>query len=103
VGGDFGTVDPGDGFDFFFGFNLALNDRIGFNISFLDQFTFKTKVNGIKQDGTDFNDGRLTFGTSISALPNLTVLLSASVGLTRESPDFSLNLSLPITVQLFDF
>ena len=103
VGGNFGTIDPGDGFDFFFGFNLALNERIGFNISFLDQFTFKTKVNGIKQDGTDFNDGRLTFGTSISALPNLTVLLSASVGLTRESPDFSLNLSLPITMQLFDF
>jgi len=103
VGGDFGTVDPGDGFDFFFGFNLALNERIGFNISFLEQFTFKTKVNGIEQDGTDFNDARLTFGTSISALPNLTVLLSASVGLTRESPDFSLNLSLPITMQLFDF
>ncbi len=100
-GGNVGEIDPGDAIEMFAGLNIALSERVSVNISFVDQITKSTKVDGRRRAGTSFNDARLTLGTSIGLAPNFTLLVSASAGLTEQSPDFSFTISLPITFKLF--
>lgn len=100
-GGAFGLIQPGDTLEFFGGLNLAINERVSINFSFVDQITQSTSQNGVKQPGTSFNDARLTVGTSIGLWSRISLLASASIGLTEESPDFQVTVSLPITFTLF--
>jgi hypothetical protein len=97
----FGTVDPGDTIELSAGLNLAVSERVAVNLSFVDQITTSTKVDGNTRSGTSFTDARLILGSSISLRPNISLLLSVGVGLTRESPDYSVTLSLPISFLLF--
>lgn len=81
--------------------NVALSDRVGINFSFVDQITFETKVEGETQIGTDLNDARLAIGTSVGLNSFMSLLATASAGLTEESPDFSFVVSVPINISLF--
>jgi len=99
--GAFGDIDPGDTAEFFLGMNVALSDRVGLNLSFVDQITGKTVQNGEEQVGSDGNDARISLGGSYGLTPDISILASASVGLTDESPDFVFTVSLPITFSLF--
>lgn len=99
--GAFGDIDPGDTVEFFAGLNVALSDRVGLNLSFVNQLTGRTVVNDVEQDGTDANDARVTIGASYGLTPDISILTSASVGLTQESPDFVFLVSTPLTFQLF--
>jgi hypothetical protein len=99
--GEFGTVNPGDSIEVFAGLNIAVSDVIGLNFSFVNQITMDTEVEGVTQVGTEANDARLAVGSSIGLTPNMAVLVSASAGLTDESPDFSFIVSLPMNFSLF--
>lgn len=99
--GDFGNIDPGDTIEFFAGMNVALSDRVGINLSFVDQITLRTTVEGVEQIGSDVNDARIALGTSVGLSPSMSLLATASAGLTDESPDFSFVVSLPINISLF--
>ena len=99
--GRFGDVDPGDTAEIFGGINVALSDRVGLNLSFVDQLTGATETNGIEQVGTDANDARVTIGASYGLSPDISILTSASIGLTQESPDFVFLISTPLSFQLF--
>jgi hypothetical protein len=99
--GNFGNIDPGDTFEFFGGINVALSDRVGMNFSFDDQITGKTVQNDQAQTGTDANDARATLGASFAVAPSVSVLTSASIGLTNESPDFVFTMSVPFNFSLF--
>jgi hypothetical protein len=83
------------------GINIALSERVGISISFLDQITDSTTQNGVRSPGTSFNDGRLVLGTSIALGPRVSLIVSAAVGLTQESPDFQFTTSFPMTFKLF--
>ena len=80
---------------------MALSDRVGLNLSFVDQLTGATETNGIEQVGTDANDARVTIGASYGLSPDISILTSASIGLTQESPDFVFLISTPLSFQLF--
>lgn len=97
----FGTIDPGDTVELLAGLNLAVSERIGVSMSFLNQTTGSTVQNGRRATGTSFTDARLILGTSIAVAPNVSLLFSVGAGLTRESPDYSVTLSLPIGFKLF--
>jgi hypothetical protein len=99
--GGFGKVDPGDTVEFFAGLNLAVSDRVAVNMSFVNQRTGSTKQDGDSRSGTSFTDARLIFGSSIAVRPNMSLLLSVGAGLTRESPDYSVTFSIPISFSLF--
>ncbi|MCI0429320.1 MAG: hypothetical protein L0210_02075 [Rhodospirillales bacterium] len=98
---EFGDVDPGDTFEWFTGVNFALSEQVGLSLSFVDQITGSTEQNGVTAEGTDVNDARLVVGTSVGLTDNASLLASAGVGITDESPDFSFTLSVPITFPLF--
>ncbi len=94
-------IDPGDTIQFFGGINVALNESVSLNLSFTDQITDKTEVNGSRQDGTSFNDGRVVLGTSIGVTQDVSLLFAAAAGVTDEAPDFQFTVSVPVTVSLF--
>ena len=97
----FGKIDPGDTYEFYGGMNFAINEAVSLNMSFIDQITDSTKQNGMTSPGTSANDGRLILGTSIGLAPDLSLLVSAGAGLTDQSPDFTLTVSAPITLDVF--
>ena len=97
----FGDIDPGDTVEFFAGMNVGLSDRVGINFSFVDQITFETEVEGETQTGTGLNDARLAVGASVGINSFMSLLATATAGLTDESPDFTFIISLPISISLF--
>jgi hypothetical protein len=97
----FGKVDPGDTVEVFAGLNLAVSERVAVNLSFVDQITGSTKQDGKSRSGTSFTDARLILGSSVGLRPNMSLVFSVGVGLTRESPDYSVTISLPISFSLF--
>jgi hypothetical protein len=99
--GRFGKVNPGDTVEISAGLNLAVSERVAVNLSFVDQITGPTTQDGNKRSGTSFTDARLILGSSVALRPNMSLLLSVGVGLTRESPDYSVTITLPISFFLF--
>ncbi|MFZ5790968.1 MAG: hypothetical protein ACOY3L_09740 [Pseudomonadota bacterium] len=92
-----GDVDPGDVFEFFGGVNVSLSELVSINLSFDDQITSITTVDGDAVTGTSTNDARLILGTAVGVGGNTTLTFNASAGLTSESPDFAFTIALPIT------
>lgn len=97
----FGKIDPGDTFQYFGGLNFAVNEAVSLNMSFVDQITDSTTQNGVLSPGTSANDARLILGTSVGVSKYLSLLISAGAGLTDQSPDFTLTVSAPITLDIF--
>jgi uncharacterized coiled-coil protein SlyX len=102
---EFGTIDPGDTIEWFGGLNVALSEVVALNMSFVNQLTSSTEQNGRTSPGTDANDARLVLGTSIG-LGKLfgaqtSLLVSAGMGLTEQSPDYTFTVSLPMSFSLF--
>jgi hypothetical protein len=99
--GNFGTIQPGDSFEFFAGMNFAITDQIAINAAFDDQIVTSTTQNGDKVAGSSFNDGRVILGGTVGLTPNISLLGQVEIGLTQQSPDFVASVRLPITFSLF--
>ena len=100
VGGAVGIVTPGNTTEFFFGLNLSVSERVSLNMTFYDSWTDNTRQNGRRIAGTSFNSGLLLLGTALSLNPTTTLLVTGGIGITKESPDFQLVVSLPLTFRL---
>jgi hypothetical protein len=98
---EFGKIDPGDTFQYFGGLNFAVNEAVSLNMSFIDQITDSTTQNGVLSPGTSANDARLLLGASVGVSKHMSLLVSAGAGLTDQSPDFTLTVSVPITLDVF--
>ena len=96
----FGEINPGNSFEWLAGINIALSERVALNVSFVDQINWSTEQNGVEVAGSSFNDGRIVLGASVALAPDVTILVSAGIGLTDDSPDFTFTISLPISFKL---
>ena len=96
-------IDPGDSLGFTIGTFLAASPstslRVVLNQSFIDEF----KVDGDKISGSDQVQTVLTFGGSAILGRNVLVDVALGVGLTDDSPDYSVSLSLPIRFPVLGF
>lgn len=92
-----GDVDPGDVFEFFGGVNVSLSELVSINLSFDDQISSVTTVDGDAVTGSAVNDARLILGTAVGVGSNTTLTFNAAAGLTADSPDFAFTISLPVT------
>jgi hypothetical protein len=100
--GEFGRIDPGDTWEFFAGLYFALNERVSFNFSFIQQRSMPTSRDGTRLVNTSATDARAIFGTSVGLSRNVNLVMNAGIGLTPASPNFTFFVSLPITFQVFD-
>ena len=95
---ELGDVDPGDVFGFNFGMGLALNEKSSFSLGYDGASVGKTKING--QDAINASRiqlGTLLLGYSQRLTPSTSLGLTVGVGVTRDTPDVTLGLRLPIS------
>jgi hypothetical protein len=102
---DHGILHIGDVIAFNAGVNFAVNERASLNFSFIDQYAGYTRqrpVNGkyVNVLGTTLNDARLGVGASFGLTDRVSLVFNAGMGLTDQSPGYTLFLSLPITLPL---
>jgi hypothetical protein len=97
----FGRISPGDQFQFFAGLNFALNERVSFNFSFVNQRAYSTKRDGETLLNTQATDARVVLGTSVGITSNINVVMNAGIGLTSQAPNFTFFVAVPVTFQLF--
>ena len=93
-----GEIAPGGVLGFNFGMGLALNERSSFSIGYDHSSVDKTRINGEPA----INSMRMQLGTLLlgysQRLNNTTSLnLSVGVGVTRDTPDVTLGLRLPMS------
>ena len=93
-----GDVDPGDVFGFNFGMGLALNEKSSFSLGYDGASVGKTKINGVDAiNASRIQLGTLLLGYSQRLTPSTSLGLTVGVGVTRDTPDVTLGLRLPIS------
>lgn len=93
-----GDVAPGGVAGFNFGIGLALNDKASLSIGYDHNSIGRTKQNGIVVPGSVRTQlGTLLMGYSYRLSPTRTLNVSVGAGLTRDTPDVTLSVRLPMT------
>ena len=95
---DLGKIQPGGVFGFNFGMGLGLNEKSSFSIGYDHSSVGKTLQNGAAAaDSVRVQLGTLLLGYSYRLSPQRTLSLSLGAGLTRDTPDVTLTVRVPIT------
>ncbi|MET3130938.1 hypothetical protein AAKU55_001196 [Oxalobacteraceae bacterium GrIS 1.11] len=92
-------VAPGAGLGFGLGFAYALSYGISTTLSFQEAISAGSKLtfsDGVTAKTTMQTSSMLNLGLGYRVSPKTTVNLSIGVGLTTDSPNFSVDLSLPL-------
>ncbi len=96
---DLGSVHPGGIFGFNFGMGFALNEKSSFSIGYDHASVGKTRIaNQIAPGSVRVQLGTLLLGYSLRLSPQRTVSLSLGAGLTRDTPDVTLTLRMPMSL-----
>jgi hypothetical protein len=101
-------VKPGTGIGIGAGFTYALSYNVSTSVSFQETvttastITYRNASNNVLSRSTSQQVAAiLNFGLGVRLNPKTTINLSAGVGLTTDSPDFSLGLDVPLTFSFF--
>lgn len=93
-----GHVAAGDVIGFNFGLGLGLNEKSSFSIGYDHASVGRTKVNGEGVPGSvRVQLGTLLLGYSYRLNSQRTLSLSLGAGITRDTPDMTLTLRMPVT------
>ena len=101
-------LQPGKTIGFGAGFTYALSYNVSTSVSFQESvvtashITYTSAAGDAGARGTAMQvSGMLSFGLSVRVNPKASFNLTAGMGLTSDSPDFSLGLNIPLTFSLF--
>lgn len=93
-----GTIEPGAIFGINFGMGLALNDKASFSIGYDHNSVGKIRQNGQVVPGSVRTQlGTMLLGYSYRLSDARTLIVSVGAGLTRDTPDLTLSVKLPIS------
>lgn len=93
-----GTIAPGAVVGVNFGMGLALNEKSSFSIGYDHSAVGRTRQNGEVVAGSVVTQlGTLLLGYSYRLNPSTTLNLSVGAGITRDTPDVSITLRMPVT------
>lgn len=92
-----GKVAPGGVLGFNFGMGLALNERSSFSLGYDHSSVARTKVNGDGSNSVRVQLGTLMLGYSHRLAPDRNLNVSLGVGATRDAPDVTLTVRMPVT------
>ena len=93
-----GEIAPGDVFGFNFGMGLALNDRSSFSLGYDHASVGRTKQNGVATANSVRTElGTLLLGYSYRVNKSTALNVSVGAGITRDTPDVTLAVRLPMT------
>jgi len=94
------NVQPGDEFGFSIGAVLAASPNTSLQFAFADTISHDTRINGVSIPQSGTNQGLLTLGASSVLGKGVLLNFSVGVGLTKDAPDYVVQLSLPIRFSL---
>jgi hypothetical protein len=98
VGGQFGTIDPGDAIGATLGMGIALNEKLSFSLAYDHKRVDKTFQNGAAITGARVLQlGVLNIGGYYRVNDNFAVNFTIGEGVTRDAPDLQVTLQTPIT------
>jgi len=93
-----GSIAPGGVMGFNFGMGLAINEKSSFSLGYDHSSVARTKANGEVVAGSVRTQlSTLLLGYSYRLSPKYSLSVSVGAGLTRDTPDVSLTLRLPMT------
>jgi len=93
-----GEIQPGAVIGFNFGMGLAINEKSSFSLGYDHASVARTEVNGEAPAGSVRTQlATLLLGYSYRLTPRTSLNVSVGAGLTRDTPDVSLTLRLPMT------
>ncbi len=78
----------------------AMWERLKLFWTFRDSRWEDLRRDNAKILGTETNDARLGLGASFGLTNNVTLVVNAGMGLTDQSPGYTLSFSVPITLPL---
>ena len=90
-----GVIQEGDGIGLDLGAVLSVSPETSLTFGLSQAFRSRTQVDRIAVRGSDTAAASLLLGLDRVLSPNLLLDLSLGVGLTRDAPDYTLQLSLP--------
>jgi hypothetical protein len=90
-----GRIQMGDAVGLDLGAVLAVSPVTSVTFGLSQEFRSRTQINGIGVPGTDTTAASLQLGFDRVLTPKLLLDLTLGVGLTRDAPDYSLQVSLP--------
>lgn len=93
----FGSVDPGDSFEYSLGLAFALNYQTALNFQIEHLITDKTRISNNPVPASFVNAMSFKTGLTYSFNKNLSLDVVTSYGLSEDAPDFVLELRLPYT------
>lgn len=94
-----GRVDPGDAIGLDFGTIVALSPDTSMTFALSQEFRSRMQISGVGAPGTDTNSSVLQIGLGQVLTPRTLLDLTIGVGLTRDAPDYAVQLSLPIRLR----
>jgi hypothetical protein len=93
-----GEVAPGDVVGFNFGMGLALNEKASFSVGYDHNSIGRTRQGGKTVPGSVRTQlGTLLLGYSYRLTDKTTLSVSVGAGLTRDTPDVTLGVKLPVS------
>jgi hypothetical protein len=93
-----GTVKPGDVIGFNFGMGLALNEKASFSLGYDHSSVGRTKQGGRTVPGSVRTQlGTMLLGYSYRLTNKTSLSVSMGAGLTRDTPDVTLSVKLPMS------
>jgi hypothetical protein len=90
-----GSLQMGDAFELDLGALLAVSPATSLSFGLSQRFRERTQVNGVGAPGTDTTISSLQIGFDRVLTPKLLLDVTFGVGLTRDSPDYTFQVSLP--------
>jgi hypothetical protein len=89
-------IKLGDSISLSAGMGFAVNPDFSFSMGLSHRTILKSETNGSDAGSQLIHVDSISFGTQLALTPDTSLNVSASAGLTKDSPDFQLNISLPI-------
>lgn len=89
-------IEPGQKFNFSVAANLAASPHTSLSIGLQQTFSQETKINNVEIPGSDSTVSSLTFGASSTIGRRMFFSLTAGIGLTEDSPDYFVNVAIPL-------
>jgi hypothetical protein len=99
----FEEVNPPDSINWGCGLSYALNPFLSFTTRLNGGFTEKTEVNGLEIDGSDLVTASLGLGVTYGLSSRTSLDISVELGLSDDSPDFSIRVSTPFSLVVPSF
>ena len=94
---DYGTVEPGQSFDYGLGIAFALNYQLAISLQLEQSLTTKMIINHQSVPSSFTNVANFKYGFTWSMSKNFSCDVSATHGLTTDAPNFALEVRFPYT------